>query len=70
MSNGEYQTVDVFDEGAQQESIKAVMAADPSYLLASFSAIEKVYGSFDNYITEALILTDSELNQLSHLLSG
>ena len=69
MSNGEYQTVDVFDEGAQQESITAVMAADPSYLLASFAAIEKVYGSFDNYITKALMLTDSELNQLSHVLS-
>jgi protein-tyrosine phosphatase len=68
MSNGEYQTVDVFDGSAQKESIAAIMAADASYLIASFTAIEKVYGSFGSYLSKGLMLSDKDLNKLKNLL--
>jgi len=68
MSNGEYQTVDVFGKGAKQESIDAVMAADSSYLTASFAAIDKVYGSFDSYLSKGLMLGDHSLIKLRKLL--
>jgi protein-tyrosine phosphatase len=68
MSNGEYQAVDVFDGSAQKESVAAVMAADPSYLRASFAAIDNVYGSFDSYLSKGLMLGDDGLIKLRKLL--
>ena len=68
MSNGEYQTVDLFGERAQKESIAAVMAADASYLMASFAEIDNIYGSFASYLSTGLMLTDSDLNNLRGLL--
>ena len=46
------------------DSIKVLMGVDPSYLAAAFAAIENRYGSFDNYVTQGLKLTPSDVQSL------
>lgn len=46
------------------EERQVLMAADPAYLKATFAAIDKRYGSFDNYRRQALGLSDSDVSAL------
>lgn len=68
MSNGDYQTVDVFGPDAPAESIAMVMAADASYLQASFTAVIETYDTFDNYLANGLMLEQTDIDGLKHLL--
>lgn len=69
MSNGDYQQVDVFGPKALPESVSAVMAADATYLESSFNAIKEVYTTFDNYLTNGLILQQTDIEKLKSLLT-
>ena len=69
MSNGDYQQVDVFGPKALPESVSAVMAADATYLESSFNAIKEVYTTFDNYLTNGLVLQHTEIEKLKSSLT-
>jgi protein-tyrosine phosphatase len=69
MSNGDYQQVDVFGPKALRESISAVMAADATYLEASFNSINEIYATFENYLTNGLMLRPVEIEKLKSLLT-
>lgn len=69
MSNGDYQQVDVFGPKALPESVSAVMAADATYLESSFNAIKEVYTTFDNYLTNGLILQQTDIEKLKSVLT-
>ena len=64
MSNGDYQQVDVFGPKALPESVSVVMAADATYLEASFNAIKEVYTTFDNYLATGLVLYQTDIEKL------
>ncbi|MEL7339191.1 MAG: tyrosine-protein phosphatase, partial [Bacteroidota bacterium] len=42
-------------------SIKSIIGAHAEQMEAAFAAIEAEYGSFDNYLSEGLRLTDADL---------
>jgi len=44
--------------------VRPMYIADPTYLEASFQAIDRRYGSFDNYRRTALKLSDEDLVRL------
>ncbi|MBK9927822.1 MAG: tyrosine-protein phosphatase [Anaerolineales bacterium] len=46
------------------EKVKGFLAADPSYLSAAFEAIDREYGSFDNYIRDGLGLGEEDIERL------
>jgi protein-tyrosine phosphatase len=53
------------------EERKVLMAADPDYLKATFTAIDERYGSFDNFRRQALGLTDADVSAFrTRLLAG
>ena len=68
MSNGDYQQVDVFGPKALPESVSAVMAADATYLEASFNSINQIYTTFENYLSDGLILHQTEIDKLKCVL--
>ena len=70
MSNGDYQKVDVFGPKALPESVSVVMAADATYLEASFNAIKEVYTTFDNYLATGLVLHKTDIEKLKSLLTN
>src|SRR2546429_5625514 len=49
-------------------SVKTIMTAKPETLEATFDKIDKTYGSFGNYLRDALKLSDSELTNLRQRL--
>ena len=69
MSNGEYQKVDVFGSKALPECVAAVMAAEESYLQASFDSIHEAYGTFENYLADGLMLNQKEIDKLTQILT-
>jgi protein-tyrosine phosphatase len=52
------------------EQRKVLMAADPDYLKATFTAIDERFGSFDNFRRQALGLTDADVSALRTRLLG
>jgi protein-tyrosine phosphatase len=50
--------------GIPPDSVKVLMGVDPSYLAAAFAAIDARYGTFDNYVTQALKLSPADIQQL------
>ena len=48
-------------EAPDISTVKAIMTAKPETLEATFDKIDKTYGSFGNYLRDALKLSDSEL---------
>jgi protein-tyrosine phosphatase len=52
------------DLQASVEAVRPMYIADPTYLEASFQAIDRRYGSFDNYRRTALKLSDEDLVRL------
>ena len=49
------------------EKVKGFMAADPSYLSAAFDAIDREYGSFENYVQNGLGLTEKDIERMKEL---
>jgi protein-tyrosine phosphatase len=49
------------------EVVKGFMEARPEYLSAAFDAIEREYGSFDNYVYQVLELSLKDVEQLKAL---
>ena len=53
------------------DSIKILMGVDRSYLEAAFAAIDSKYGSFDDYVSNGLLLTPADVQALrSRLLES
>ncbi len=50
--------------GLPPDSIKVLMGVDPNYLSAAFAAIDTRYGSFDNYVSQGLKLSPSNIQSL------
>ena len=46
------------------------MAADATYLEASFNAIKEVYTTFDNYLANGLVLYQTDIEKLKSLLTN
>jgi len=49
-------------------TVKTIMTARPETLVATLDKIEKTYGSFENYLRDALKLSDSDLARIRQLL--
>lgn len=49
------------------EGIRGFMRADERYLSAAFNTIEKVHGSFENYVRDGLGLADADIEHLKDL---
>ena len=49
-------------------TVRAIMTTRPETLQATFDNITKTYGSFDNYLRDALKLSDSDLASLRERL--
>ncbi|MBB5057303.1 protein-tyrosine phosphatase [Granulicella aggregans] len=45
-------------------SVQVLMGVDPGYLAAAFAAIDARYGSFDNYVTQSLRLSPTDIQKL------
>lgn len=48
-------------------SVRAFMLAEPAYLSAAFEAIDRVHGSFENYMSIGLALTANDVEHLKEL---
>jgi len=48
----------------QLDSLEEMMSVKPSYLEAAFDAVKQGYGSFDNYLRQALNVTTEEIAKL------
>lgn len=51
----------------QLEALEEMMSVKPLYLETAFNTVRKEYGTFDNYLKEALNVTDSEVAKLRNL---
>jgi len=51
----------------QLSSLEEMMSVKPSYLQAAFDTVEKEYGAFDDYLKQALNVTDEEIVKLQDL---
>jgi protein-tyrosine phosphatase len=49
-------------------TVKTIMTARPETLVATLDQIDKTYGSFENYLRDALKLSDSDLARIRQLL--
>lgn len=63
VSEAEKQT----DNAKTIEGVKAEVGVNPSYMENMFVAIDKKYGSMDNYLKEAMGLTDQDMEKLRNL---
>ena len=50
--------------GMNENSIKAMLAANPTYLAATFKTINDQYGSMDSFLTSQMGLTPDKLATL------
>jgi protein-tyrosine phosphatase len=51
----------------QAETLELVFNVNNEYLLAAYAAIEEVFGSFENYVSQGLRITDEEIKKLREL---
>jgi protein-tyrosine phosphatase len=49
-------------------TVKAIMTTMPETLAATLDSVTKTYGSFDNYLRDALKISDSDLAMLRQRL--
>ena len=68
MTAGDLQRAFGLAEPPDIATVKAIMTAKPETLEATLDKITKTYGSFDNYLREALKLSDAEVNMLRQRL--
>lgn len=59
----------LFGPETQEEVSAILLSANPRYLEAALDEIDRVYGSFDDYLNEALGVGDSERRWLVDLLT-
>ena len=50
--------------GADEKTIKSMLAANPAYLQNTFAAIDQKYGSMDKFLAKEMELTPEKLAQL------
>ena len=50
--------------GADEKTVKSMLAANPAYLQNTFDTIEKKYGSMDNFLAQEMELTPEKLAML------
>jgi len=51
----------------QMPDLEAVMTVKSQYLIVAFNQIDKLYGSFDDYLKKALKLKEEEIQELRNL---
>ena len=51
----------------QQKALRVILGVKPEYLQAAFNAIDNVYGSFDEYLTQGLGITPQLVRRLQEL---
>lgn len=68
MSNVNHQPVDVFTEGARQDTVATLMAAHPDYIQSTISAIETRCRSVQDYFSENLQFGQNKIERLKSLL--
>ena len=51
----------------QREALAVIMGVQPEYLQAAFAAMDKIYGSFDGYLSKGLGVTAQDVQRLREL---
>ena len=68
VSNFQRRPVDLFQGGAAGEVVEQIMCAVPEYLETALAAVEREFGSLDDYLRQRVGLTDMERTALADLL--
>jgi len=58
----------LFKGSEAADKLEVIMGVEPEWLAAGFAEIDARYGSFDNYVRDALELSDADVNRLRSTL--